>query len=153
MTRRRIDTATGELFCDIPSPMPTGPGTLDLRKRFAGMVSDAIAGYRGKDSDSSKRYHIAARMSELCEHDTSKALIDAYSAPSRDESNLPAWKLPAFEVATSSRIFTEFMVGFHGGRVLWGKDVLQASLGDVETQIQALMEQRIALRAAVRRIK
>lgn len=137
----------------IPSPAPVTPGSLDLRKRFASMASDAIAAYRGKDNDSSKRYHIAGRMSELCEADTSKGMIDAYTSVAREDQNLPAWKIPAFEVATNSRIYTEFLVSFHGGRVLWGKDVLAADLGDIESRIQALMEQRKTYRAVLRGTK
>lgn len=153
MTRKRSDALTGELFDSIPSPMPASPGTMDFRKRYAGMVSDAIAAYRGKDSDSQKRYYIAARMSELADHDTSKVTLDAYSAPSNEAHNLPAWKVLTFEVATNSRIFTEFQVAFHGGRVLWGEEVLQAEIGSVESQIQELMEQRKKLRAYARGLK
>lgn len=151
MARKPADALTGELFSMIPNPAPITAGSLDLRKRFASMAADAIANYRGKDSDNSKRYHIAARISELCEVDTSKGLIDAYTSVAREDQNLPAWKIPAFEVATNSRVFTENLVAFHGGRALWGEQVLAADLGDIESQIQALMEQRKAYRAVMRR--
>lgn len=151
MARKPADTLSGELFSVIPQPMPITPGSLDFRKRVAGMVADSISAYRGKDNDSSKRFHLAARISELCDHDTSKAILDSYSAPSREECNLPFWKVPALEVASNSRLFTEFLVNFHGGRVQWGKDVLIGDLGEVESQIQKLMDLRRDLRAEVRR--
>lgn len=146
MTRKRSDHCTGELFSAIPSPMPALPGAMDFRKPVAEMVAGVLANAK-RD-----RYDVAARVSRLCDHESSKALLDSYTAPSREECNLPLWKVPALEIACNSRAITEWLVGIHGGRVLWGEEVLQAGLGEVESQIQQLMEQRRSIRAALRRV-
>lgn len=150
MSRTRSDALTGELFSMIPQPAPVTPGALDLRKRFASMVSDSISDYRGKDGDTSKRYFIAARMSELADVETSKGLLDSYSAPSREECNLPGWKIPCFEVATGSKLFTNFLVGFHGGVALWGKDVMDAEIGRMQREMDDL-KRRLAAATNLRR--
>ena len=147
MTRARNDALTGELFSAIPSPMPAVPGAMDFRKPVAELVAGLLANAK-RD-----RYDVAARISRLCDHETSKALLDSYTAPSREECNLPLWKVPAVEIACNSRAVTEWLVGIHGGRVLWGSQVLQAELGNVESQIQALQAQRRQLRECVRRGK
>ena len=147
MSRKRSDALTGELFSQIPSAVPAVPGAMDFRKPVAELVAGLLANAK-RD-----RYDVAARISRLCDHETSKALLDGYTAPSREECNLPLWKVPAVEVACNSRGITEWLVGVHGGRVLWGEEVLQAELGNVESQIQALQQQRRALREHVRRTK
>ena len=55
------------------------------------------------------------------------------------------------EVACNSRAITEWLVGVHGGRVLWGADVLAANLGEIEGRIQQLQEQRKHLKEFLRR--
>lgn len=145
--RNKRDAFTGELFAAIPSPMPAIPGAMDFRKPVAELVAGLLANAK-RD-----RYDVASRISRLCDHETSKAMLDGYTAPSREEFNLPLWKVPATEIACNSRGITEWLVGIHGGRVLWGEQVLQAELGNVESQIQALQQQRRALREHVRRTK
>lgn len=145
--RKKRDALTGELFCAIPAPMPAVPGGMDFRKPVAELVAGLLANAK-RD-----RYDVAARISRLCDHETSKALLDSYTAPSREECNLPLWKVPAVEIACNSRDITEWLVGIHGGRVLWGEQVLQAELGNVESQIQSLQQQRRGLREMVRRAK
>lgn len=134
----------------IPRPAPITAGALDLRKRFASMIADGVSDYRGKDGDASKRYYIAMRMSELAEVETSKGLLDSYSAPSREECNLPAWKIPAFEVATNTKHFTNFLVAFHGGLALWGQDVMDAEIGRMQREMDEL-KRRLAAATTLRR--
>lgn len=141
MTRRHADAFTGELFSTIPAPMPQTAASMDYRAKVAQLVSQAI-----KDADSS-RWVIAARMSELADVETSKAILDSYTAESRDECNLPFWKTPLLEAATGSRALAEWHAGVLGGRVLWGAEILDADLGNVERQIVELQEQRKRLRA------
>ncbi|MGE4334484.1 MAG: hypothetical protein AB7E55_00730 [Pigmentiphaga sp.] len=145
MSRRHSDTLTGELFSAIPAAVPAVPGAMDFRKPVAELVAGLLANAK-RD-----RYDVAARISRLCDHETSKALLDSYTAPSREECNLPLWKVPAVEVACNSRGITEWLVAVHGGRVLWGAQVLQADLGEIESRIQQLQEQRRLVKDVLRR--
>lgn len=147
MSRNRSDALTGELFSQIPNAVPAVPGAMDFRKPVAELVEGMLANAK-RD-----RYDVAARISRLCDHETSKALLDSYTAPSREECNLPLWKVPAIEIACNSRDVTEWLVAVHGGRVLWGEQVLQADLGQIESRIQHLMEQRRQVKEVLRRAK
>lgn len=145
MSRLRHDPLTGELFSEIPQAVPAVAGAMDFRKTVAELVAGLLAGAK-RD-----RYDVAAKVSRLCDHETSKALLDSYTAPSREECNLPLWKVPSMEVACNSRGITEWLVGVHGGRVLWGPRVLEADLGEIESRIQHLQEQRRLVKDVLRR--
>lgn len=141
---RPSDHLTGELFASIPEPAPTTPGTMDYRKPVAELISEMLAQAKHSGID---RYEVAARMSRLADpHETSKAILDSYTAASREECNLPLWKAPLIEVACESRALAEWHAGVLGGRILWGEAILDADLGSVERQITQLTEQRKRLR-------
>ena len=121
--RNKRDAFTGELFSSIPSPMPPLPGAMDFRKPVAELVAGLLANAK-RD-----RYDVAARISRLCDHETSKAILDSYTAPAREECNLPFWKAPLIELATGNRSLAEWHATVLGGRVLWGADVFDAEIG------------------------
>lgn len=140
MSVRRPDTLTGDLFSKIPTPMPETPGTMDFRARVSLMVSQMLKEYPGT------RYQVAARMSELADVETSKAILDAYTAESREESNLPLWKAPVIELVTNTRHLAEWHAAVLGGRILWGDEVTDADVGRTERQIAELQAQLSALK-------
>lgn len=140
MTRTRSDALTGELFSSIPAPVPQRPGSMDFRRGVANLVSDML-----RQSHAS-RYAIAARMSELTDVETSKALLDSYTAESRGECNLPFWKAPVIEVACNRRDLAEWHAAVLGGRVLWGAEILDADIGRYEREIAALQHELKTLR-------
>lgn len=137
---RKSDALTGELFSTIPTPRPLLPGTMDFRLAVSELVAAGIA------KSGMSRYAIAARMSELAEVETSKAILDSYTAPSREECNLPLWKAPVYEAASNQRHLAEWHAGVLGGRVLWGAEITDADLGRVERELLELQEQRRLLR-------
>jgi hypothetical protein len=140
MSRKRSDTLTGELFSTIPAPAPQVPGAMDYRRPVAQMVSQLLKEFEGS------RYQVAARMSELADVETSKAILDSYTAESREECNLPLWKAPVIEAATGSRLLAEWHAAVLGGRVLWGADITDADVGRTERQISELQERLKLLR-------
>jgi hypothetical protein len=141
---RRSDHLTGELFGAIPEPAPTTPGSMDYRKPVAELISDMLAQAKRNEVD---RYEVAARMSRLADpHETSKAILDSYTAASREECNLPLWKAPLIEIACDSRALAEWHANVLGGRILWGDAILDADIGSVERKIAELTEQRKLLR-------
>lgn len=123
MSRNRSDALTGDLFSSIPKPLAEVPASMDFRTPVSQLVSRMI-----QDSDMS-RWAIAARMSELSDVETSKAILDSYTAPAREECNLPFWKAPLIELATGNRSLAEWHATVLGGRVLWGADVIDAEIG------------------------
>jgi hypothetical protein len=137
---RRSDHLTGELFASIPQPAPTLPGSMDFRMPVSELVSEMLANAKREGID---RYEVAARVSRLADpHETSKAILDAYTSPSREESNLPLWKAPLLEIACDSRALAEWHANVLGGRILWGEEILDADLGSIERQIRELSETR-----------
>lgn len=140
MSRNRSDALTGELFSTIPTAMPQTAGAMDFRKPIAHLVRQML-----KDTRHTP-YFVAARMSELADHETSKAVLDSYTAESREASNLPIWKAPLLELACESRVLAEWHAGVLGGRVLWGDEIIDADVGSVERQISDLQEQRKRLK-------
>lgn len=143
MTRRRSDTSTGELFGAIPAPMPELPESMDFRGRVTDLIGEMLADARrihGRD-----RWDIAARASRLAGVETSKALLDSYTAPSREECNTPLWKAPVLELACQSRALAEWHVGVLGGRALWGREVLDGEIGRMQRELDDLTR---ALKAA-----
>lgn len=142
---RRSDGLTGELFTGIPQPAPKVAGTMDYRKPVAQMVSDMLK------AAPHTRYAIAARMSELADHETSKALLDSYTAETREASNLPLWKAPLMESACDSRALAEWHVGVLGGIALWGDEVLDADVGRRKRQVAQLQAEIKAIEQVQRR--
>ena len=120
---RRSDPLTGDLFANIPKPLAEVPASMDFRTPVAQLVSSMI-----QDSEMS-RWAIAARMSELSDVETSKAILDSYTAAAREECNLPFWKAPLIELAVGNRRLAEWHASVLGGRVLWGADVIDAEIG------------------------
>lgn len=137
---RRSDALTGDMFSTIPTPAPMTPGSMDYRSRISLMVGEILKTYPGS------RYEVAARASEMADVETSKAILDAYAAESREESNLPLWKAPVIELVTGSRILAEWHAEVLGGRILWGEEVTDAEVGRAERQIAELQEQVKALK-------
>lgn len=146
MSARRGDTLTGDLLADAPAPAHR-PGSMDFRKEVAQLVSTAL-----KDTDAS-RYAVAARMSELADHETSKAVLDSYTAESREACNLPLWKAPVLEAASGSRRLAEWHAQVLGGRVLWGDQILDADLGSRRRQLAQLMEEVRVIEATMKRAR
>lgn len=137
---RRSDGLSGELFSSIPTPVPQRAGAMDFRRAVANLVSQLL-----KDAHGS-RYNIAARMSELSDVETSKALLDSYTAESREECNLPFWKAPLIEAASGRRDLVEWHAAVLGGRVIWGAEIIDADVGRLERQVVELQDELKQLR-------
>lgn len=124
--KRFHDTATGDLFYDIPKPAPELPASMDFRPQLSNLVAEMIA-VCGLD-----RYEIAARASRLAGKEVSKAMIDGYTAESREAFNLPLWMVPALECACESTALTSWLAEIRGGRLLLGPQALDAEIGRME---------------------
>ena len=125
MATRRHDTATGDLFA-IPEAYIAAPAAYDFREQIAEIVSNILAHAEGD------RFSIAARISRLTGKDVSKWMLDAYTSPAREEFNLPFWLAAALEVACESHELTNWLTTIRGGRLLVGRQALDAELGKLQ---------------------
>lgn len=144
MSRR--DAHTPDLF-EVPlAPAPLA-ASMDHRAAIAHLLADMLATAHAAGLD---RYEVAARASRLAAKDVSKYMLDAYTAESREEFNLPLWLLPALEAACGSHRLTSWLCAIRGGRLYVGEDALAAELGRIERQRDALHEQATTIK---RRLK
>lgn len=125
MGTTRKDDLTFDLFT-MPPAAASREGSMDYREQVSRMAGDAIKEFDGD------RYALAAEMSRLTGKDVSKYMLDAYSSEARDEYNLPFWLAPAFEVACQTTLFSKWLAEVRGGRLLIGREVLNAELGKLE---------------------
>jgi hypothetical protein len=132
---RRSDGLTGDMFSPIPSPMPKHAGTMDFRRPVASLLSELLRQTHGS------RYTVAARMSELSDVETSKALLDSYTAEAREGHNIPFWKVPLIEAATDRRDLLEWHAAVLGARVIYGDEIIDADVGRLQRQLGELQDQ------------
>lgn len=123
--KRPPDTLTGDLFA-VPAPATALPGALDYSLAVRRLIAQAV-----KDSDLNAA-QIAARMSELTGHAISEHQLHAWTAPSREGWRFPLEYLPAFETAVETTTLTAWLASVRGGRLLIGRDALNAELGRLE---------------------
>lgn len=123
--RRVHDAATLDLF-PVPHPAPETPGTMDYRVTVAHLVGDMLRGAQGD------RFDVAAKMSRLTGKDVSKNMLDAYASDAREDHNLPFYLGPALEVVCESHVLGAWFSEVRGGRLLVGREALNAELGKLE---------------------
>lgn len=132
MGRSRRDSLTPDMFPDmfeVPFPAEPLEAAYDYRAVVSGLVSKMLS---EADQAGFDRYKVAAEMSRLKGHEVSKYMLDAYSSVSRAEFNLPFYLVPALETACSSHLLSAWLADVRGGRLLIGKDALNAELGRLE---------------------
>lgn len=146
---KRRDRMTADLF-EAPQPAAPLPGSMDFRTFIAEMLGEMLEGAKklGKD-----RWQVAADVSRLAGREVSKYMLDAYTAPSRDEYNAPAWLMPLFEIACNSHAYSAWIAGVRGGRLFLGSDALAAELGRVHCEKDQLQMRERVIRDQLRRAR
>ena len=121
--------ATGQPQHLRPLDPRTAPGSLaGLRTKIMLLLSAAI---RGAHLD---RYDVAARMSRFLAEDVPKTMLDAYSAESRLDHNIPAYRFLAFMAATECYPDVNRMLRRLGCVILVGDDAELAAIAEVEVE-------------------
>jgi hypothetical protein len=137
--RKCKDLLTADMF-DVPAaPLSTG-GCLDMDQQIRHALSDMLK-HCPKD-----RYQVAAEVSRLVGREVSKNMLDAYSAESRTEYNLPLQYVVAIEVVTESYALTNLISSKRGGKFLVGEEALLAELGRIQREKTALNDKEARLK-------
>lgn len=133
------DQYTGDLF-EVPVPREPVDGALDLSKQLRAMISLALKEC-AKD-----RHEVAAVMSRLTGQNISKHQLDSWTAESREGWRFPLEYLAALEVACETHAITAWIVSVRGGKLLIGKEALEAELGKLTRQQQEISNRAKALK-------
>lgn len=124
---RGNDPLTADMFA-VPVPAANMPGAMDFSLAIRKLMRDAI-----KESPLNAR-DIAARMSELTGQAITEHQLHAWTAPSREAWRAPFEFIPAFEVACETHTLGAWLADVRGGRLLVGREALNAELGRLERQ-------------------
>lgn len=122
---RRRDRQTLDLF-EVPQPAQPLPSSMDYRREVAQLIACTLKRAEGD------RYEIAAQMSRLSGHEVSKYMLDAWAAEGRDAYNMPFYQAAVLETACGTHELTNWLADKRGGRLLVGRDALNAELGKLE---------------------
>lgn len=149
MNRHAKGAGTGDLFA-IPQPSAPVPGSMDYRASVSELVSMMLAEAHRAGLD---RHEVAARASRLTGKDVTKNMLDGYTAPAREEFNLPLWLAPVLEIVCAGTPLASWHAGVHGGRLLVGAETLDAEIGrlmrereQADTRLRDLKELRRRVR-------
>jgi len=144
MKRTPSDTKQLTLYdlFELPRPINPTPSSLDHGKEIRHLLSAALK------QTSKSRYEVCSRMSELIGTDISVAMLNAWTAESREAWRFPLEYAPAFEVACETFCITEFLARKRGCKVYAGDEVRQAEIGRLESQMQELSTKLKALKKA-----
>jgi hypothetical protein len=123
--KRRHDSLTMDLF-EVPVPTAPMPGALNFNLALRRLLSDILKSYPAS------REIVAGRMSELTGDQITKYQLDSWTAESREGWRFPLEYLPAFEVATETTELLVWAANVRGGKVLIGKEALDAEIGKLE---------------------
>lgn len=137
--RRSKDLLTADMF-EIPTAPDLIGGSLDMDTQIRHALSDMLKRCT-KD-----RYQVAAEVSRLIGREVSKNMLDAYTAESRSEYNLPTQYIVAIEVATESYALTNLISSKRGGKFLVGEEALLAELGRIQREKSALSDREARLK-------
>ena len=149
MTRRRADTSTRDLFA-IPRPAPMVAGTMDFRAQVTHLMGDMLKNAAAAGLD---RYEVAAQASRLAGRDVSKAMLDGYTAESREEFNAPLWLAPVLEVVCKSTALAEWHGSVVGGQLMLGALAIDAEIGRLESERLRAVDDLKKLRELRRRVR
>lgn len=103
--------------------------------------------------DPRSRFDVAAAVSKLLDEDCSKWMLNAYSAPARNQHSVPFYRLLALVVATQRYDVLFGLLKEIGATGLKGEEVYVAELGHVQAQIAALRDRERTLSKLVKPIR
>lgn len=119
-------------------------GSLDISTKLRAALSAAI-----KRSPLS-RHLIAGKMSDLMDRDITKAMLDSWTADSKDAWKFPAEYIPAFCLATEDTSILELICSECKCLLVKTEDQLRLELGNIVEQEIALRERKKHLQSKLK---
>ncbi len=119
-------------------------GSLDISTKLRAALSAAI-----KRSPLS-RHLIAGKMSDLMDRDITKAMLDSWTADSKDAWKFPAEYIPAFCLATEDTSLLELICSECKCLLVKTEDQLRLELGNIVEQEIALRERKKHLQSKLK---
>lgn len=147
MTRRRLDDRTGDLFGAAGGYVPmAAPREAASGLSFDGKLRRAVS--RALKECPQSRAEVAAAMAEVLDRPTfSKAMLDAYSAESRESHCISAVALVALIQVSGAKWLLDLLAGEVGCIVLESEEAVLLEQAAVERQIEELQRRKRELRA------
>jgi len=115
---------------------PSSEGSHNVQPRLSHSMSNAIR------ACSLGRFEIAGRMSHLVGQEITKAMLDSWTAESKEQHRPPAEFLPAFCVVTGSREPLQILTDAAGLFCLPGPDALRAEVQKLREDEQRITRER-----------
>ncbi|HEX2959105.1 MAG TPA: hypothetical protein VHO70_19875 [Chitinispirillaceae bacterium] len=143
ISRKKIDSVQGSMLKDLFSAANLA-GSLDISTKVRSALNAAI-----KKSPLS-RHLIAGRMSELLDRDITKAMLDAWTADSKDGWKFPAEYIPAFCVAVEDVSILDLLCNECKCLCVKTEDQLRLELGHIAAQEIALRERKKQLQSKMK---
>lgn len=126
-----------DMFGAMPVVDPTAPAALAASPfQTARAVSEIL-----KD-DPRSREVIAAEMSVLLEQEVSKAMLDAYASPGREDHNISFDRLKALIAVTGRIDILGRELRSIGVSVVDGNGLMLAEIGHIDREIAAMMARK-----------
>jgi hypothetical protein len=130
--KRASNPAQTELsFFEVPAAPSCEAGGLDMALVVRETLTEVLSVARLHGHD---RHEIAAQMSRLSSHETSKGMLDRYTAPSADGWRFPLEALPALTQATGDYRLLEMVAEACGCKIYRGEEALLAEIGALTMQ-------------------
>lgn len=139
------DLHTRDLFSDA-APAPVIEGSLGFATQLCGVLSHAVTEAMKRGVIRS-RYDLAARMSELTGEEITKAMVDSWTAESKEHHRFPLEFTPAFEVACDCHALQQLLCAKRGTGLVIGEEKLLVELGRAEVEKIKVNEKGRALKA------
>lgn len=134
------DRSTSDLFADST----VAPGSLASAIEIAHTMGDALK------RCAFTREEVAERMGHALGKPVTVAVLNAYTAPSRDDHNISLERAIAFDAATGVHALLHLHARKCDGVALLDKDKAFAELGRLEHERRELAERERALRTLLR---
>ncbi len=111
-------------------------GTMDVQSRLRESLNLAIKGCN------LSRWEIAGQLSDLLDREVSKAMLDAWTAESKEGHRFPAEFLPAFCMVTGSREPLSLLAEKAGLFALPGPEALRAEIQKLDEEAKKLSAEK-----------
>ena len=127
---------------DAPTPAK-GAGALAGFERRISLTAASIL-----NSDTRPREVIAAEMSVLLDEEVSRAMLDAYASPARDQHKVIMSRFLALVAVTGRHDLLDPLLREIGAALLVGEEIKTARLGHLERKIADLQAECQQLKGA-----